>query len=547
MEWTAISGVPEIDEWARLVETGEVPACQEQVLLMAYLRRVFETENVTVDAGKLARFMGYRDYFPFPFGPEEDFLTALWLCCYGEDGLPRWPDLLSYVGRGFGKTTLMAFWAFCLLSPANGIRQYDVDVCATTETQAQLSFDDLWNMLEAEPEYWDSAFTWNKEEIYNRETRARFKYWSGNSGSKDGMRSGCVMFDEIHAYRDSASMEVFTGGLGKKDDPRRLFCTTDGDIRDGVLDEKKEQAQAILRDGEPDNGLLPFICKLDSRAEIDDEAAWPKANPRLLMRPQLMGEYRREVAEWRRHPEKHTATPTKRFNLPEARTELPVASWDDLTACLAEVPDLRGVPCVVGIDFAKTTDMVSVCALWRVGDQFYARHHSWICAESRDIPLIKAPIAQWATVDVVDAAEVDARVVADWIADLNMDSLVEAVALDDYRYALVKRELELIGFSADPPERTVRLVRPSDIMRAQPVIDAALATHRIAWGDDPCLRWMANNTMLVPAPNGNYKYGKIDRRSRKNDGFMAMVAAFTIADRVPEYAGAVYAEPLIIS
>ena len=71
-------------------------------------------------------------------------------------------------------------------------------------------------------------------------------------------------------------------------------------------------------------------------------------------------------------------------------------------------------------------------------------------------------------------------------------------------------------------------------MRVQPVINSAFTTGRIAWGEDPAMRWFTNNTKLVPFLNGNYKYEKIEPRGRKTDGFMAMVAAFCIRDQIPE-------------
>lgn len=294
--------VPEISGWLRLVESGEVPACEEQRLLCAHVRSVFASERLWVDRGRLAAYMGYGRYFPFELSDEERFLVALWLCTYSEDGMPRWSDLLAYVARGWGKTGFAGFCAFCLLSPANGIPNYDVDICATTEPQAKIGYDDLWRLFESDPDLWSQGFEWNRVELYCKQTGSRFKYWSGNSNSKDGMRSGAVFFDEVHAYENSDSMGVFTGGLGKKPEPRRLMTTTDGFVREGPLDDLKARAQAILRDGEPDGGLLPFICKLDDLADAADESLWAKANPRLRTSPSLMAEYRREVAEWRANP-----------------------------------------------------------------------------------------------------------------------------------------------------------------------------------------------------------------------------------------------------
>jgi phage terminase large subunit-like protein len=51
---------------------------------------------------------------------------------------------------------------------------------------------------------------------------------------------------------------VFITGLGKKPHPRRLYATTNGDVRDGPLDDLLRQAEQILNSDIGDNGLLPL-------------------------------------------------------------------------------------------------------------------------------------------------------------------------------------------------------------------------------------------------------------------------------------------------
>jgi phage terminase large subunit-like protein len=60
------------------------------------------------------------------------------------------------------------------------------------------------------------------------------------------------------------------------------------------------------------------------------------------------------------------------------------------------------------------------------------------------------------------------------------------------------------------------------------------------------MRWYTNNAKMEPAPNNNYKYGKIEPRSRKTDGFMAFVAAMTIEEELPEYHNIEWLPPIII-
>lgn len=106
--------------------------------------------------------MKLEKYFDFELFPWEKFVFTLHCCVYREDGLPRFPDLLIFVGRGAGKNGYLAFEDFALISPYNGIPNYDIDICATAEEQARTSFDDIYNVLEKEQEKADPALPLDK-------------------------------------------------------------------------------------------------------------------------------------------------------------------------------------------------------------------------------------------------------------------------------------------------------------------------------------------------------------------------------------------------
>jgi phage terminase large subunit-like protein len=82
-------------------------------------------------------------------------------------------------------------------------------------------------------------------------------------------------------------------------------------------------------------------------------------------------------------------------------------------------------------------------------------------------------------------------------------------------------------------------------MRIQPKIASVFANGQLAVGDDKLFRWFTNNTKLEPAPNNNFKYGKIEPKSRKTDGFMAFVAAMTIEDELPDQFEIEFFSPLV--
>ena len=97
---------------------------------------------------------------------------------------------------------------------------------------------------------------------------------------------------------------------------------------------------------------------------------------------------------------------------------------------------------------------------------------------------------------------------------------------------ILSRELNKIGYDAN--EKEIKLVRPSDIMQVVPKISSMFISNKIIWGDDPLMRWFTRNTKLVPAPNNNFKYDKIEPKARKTDGFMAFVNAVILEDELPE-------------
>lgn len=547
---TSFDDCSHLSDYAHIVESGEVRACKEQHQLMAYLRRILATEELFYDPAQVDKYMSYQKYFPFDLYPWERFVFMLHNCTFKADGTPRWQDLLILLGRGAGKNGYLSFEDFCLLTETNGIKNYHIDICANSEEQARTSFDEVHDVLE-NPQHRKVLahnFEWNQTVIRNKKTRSELKYRTNNAKSKDGLRSGKVDFDEIHAYENWDNLNVFTTGLGKKAHPRITYATTDGDVRDAPLDQLKERSKKILGGELEDNGLLPFICKLDEESEVHDEGNWVKANPSLPYKPELMQRIRTEYQNYVLEPVRNSAFMTKRMNIPQGSADTEVTTWENILKTNRPLPDLRGMTCVCGIDYTKTTDFMSAVLLFRDEGTYYAIHHSWFCAQSRDMGRIKLPLEEMerrGLLTIVNDVEVSPELVTDWIREQRRLYNITMVAADSYRYALLKRALSAIGYDAE--SKTVKMVRPSDIMFVQNKIGSTFAHGGIIWGDDPMMRWYTNNTKLVPAPNSNFKYDKIEGKSRKTDGFMALVHAFTVEDAIPERQKVEFWQPLVFA
>lgn len=529
----------EVLRYLESVEADRPRACEEQHALAAYVRRVFAQEDIYVDREQLGHYLGLVKYFPYGrLFPWEEFLLTLWDCTYKADGTPRWKTLLCMVGRGAGKDGFIAFDSACSISPYNPVGHYNVDICANNEEQAVTPVKDLAEVLETPK--WEAKlrrhYYHTKELIQGRKNKGVMKGRTNNPKGRDGMRSGKVVFNEVHAFENYDNIKVFITGQGKVAQPRVGIFTSNGEVNDGPLDDYLARGRRILFEGEEDHGFLPFICCLKSREQVHDPENWYMANPSLAFLPHLRQEIEDEYREWLEHPEQNGDFLTKRMGIRAGFKEVSVTDYEKVLATNKPLPDLSGWTCTVGLDYAELSDWAAVNLHFRRGANRFDINHAWICAQSKTLPRVKAPWRAWAErqiVTVVEDVSISPELLAGYIQRMALRYNVRGLAMDHYRWTLVSEAMKRIGFDAADKSR-VKLVRPSDIMQIEPVIQECFDRNLFCWGDNPCLRWAVNNTKRVRSSRkmgvdtGNFIYAKIEAKSRKTDPFMALAASMTL-------------------
>lgn len=525
---------PEITTYLDMIEHDEeYPVCKWQKMLGNFVKNVFETENLSINHEQLSKYLGYQKYFPYKLFEWEIFMFALHNCVYREDGLLRFPEAFLYMGRGGGKNGYLSFEDFCLMTPVNGVKDYHIDIFANSEDQAKTSFTDVYNVMERNERKLQKFFKWNLEVITSKQTGSQLRFRTSNAKTKDGGRPGKVDFDEFHAYENYDVVRVAKTGLGKKEFPRSTIITTDGDVRDGPLDHMLARSKQILQGAIPDNGLLPFICKLDAKEEVNEERNWYKANPSLRYFPNLMDELRREYADYKMDNIGNAAFMTKRMNIPQGSMETEVTAWENIVACSRPAkrePDVW----VAGMDFARTTDFVAVVLFGLAGDEWVWQQHTWVCSQCKDLSRIKFPIqdaVERGLITWVEDVEIPPELPAKWLSEQMAGKRVIGVAIDDYRFGIMKKALEGVGFVSGK-DGNILQVKGRNIMQIAPRLIAQLNRQQVAFGDDALMRWYINNTKQLLDTRGNITFGKIEPKTRKTDGFMAAVAAVTMVDRL---------------
>lgn len=531
-----------IDPYIRKIKGNQVEHCKEQELMIDNIvTPVLEREDVIIDDEKIEKGLSLQKYFPYKLIEWEVFLFALIVGVLYTDGDIVFNDIRVIVGRGSGKNGFISFLIFYFISPYHGIRGYNVDLMANSEIQAQTSFKDVYEII-TEPvcEEYKKVLKRNyhatKELITGIKTKSEVRFNTSSKRGKDSKRTGCIIFDEKHEYIDTQNMNTLKSGLGKVGHERIITITTDGHIRGGVLDKEKEQNQAILKEYNPLNRTLVFWCRIENEKEWNQIDKLIKAIPSLDDFPSLKTVIQKEIIEMPYNMDYFPEFMAKRCNYPIGNKEVEVASWDDIMATNRKLPELEGRSCVGGVDYAKTNDFVAVGLTFVVGINIYHIQHTFVCANSRDLPGIKAPLEEWAQkgdLEFIDDVEVPPEAVAGWFEKKGAVYNIEMIAIDNFRYSLLNAALKKIGFDAFE-RKNVRLVRPSDIMKAAPVINHAFVTQTVVFGDVPIMRWYTNNTKKLTDNKGNITYGKIEGNYRKTDGFMEFVNTIVIIDEIPE-------------
>lgn len=526
-----------IQDYIRSIRSGEVPASREMHQACDYIERKLNNPDVFVDTEKTKKAVELIErYFRMKLFPWEKFVLALVHCYYKSSDTLVFTEYLIMMGRGNGKNGFISGVAWYLTTMYHGVPGYNVDIIANSEDQAKTSFEDIYQMLEDTWAKSKKFFYKSKEEIVSLRTRSYIKFNTSNARTKDGKRSACLIFDEIHEYQNSDTIKVFRSGFGKRKHSRTFYITTNGYVRDGVLDDRLRIAHDVLNGEIKNSRLCPLIYKLDDEKEADNKELWVKANPSLPYLPTLQLEIEQNFIDKDYDPTVASDLYTKRFNLPKGNAEIAVTDYSKVKATSRELPKLDGWACTVGLDYAELSDWAAVNLHFRRGAQRYDINHAWLCTQSKTLQRVKAPWREWAErglVTVVDDVSIHPDLLADYIRLAGQRYNVKMLAMDNYRWTLVSESLRKIGFDAQDKSR-VKLVRPSDIMQVEPVIQECFDRELFTWGDNPCLRWAVNNTKRVRSSRslgvdtGNFIYAKIDAKSRKTDPWMALVASMVI-------------------
>lgn len=529
-----------VDDYIEGWRKGLIIFNQERIDLVLQLEsEVLVRDDIYFDETQIEQCINYIEKWYFKLELFQKFIIAFLFLKYKERDKLFYKDIVIVIARGNGKNGLISGLADYFISPGHGIDGYNVDVVANSEDQAETSVKEVYNMKEKNKNFMKTFFSWTKTKITGKESLAEFKFRTSNADTKDGGRPGCLIFDEWHIYEDTKLINTLSSGLGKVKHRRRIYISTNGHVRGGFFDKFIEQCLDVLRGGSKRKNRFVFICKMDSKKEVDNPELWEKANP-MFSKPrsdyaeELFDTLMDEYLDLEDDPSGRSEFMAKRMNLPEEDNTLRVASWDDIEATNRPIPydELEGRTCVGAIDFSYVKDFTAVGVLFKKGDEYIWDSHQFARRDFVKEANLKPPIEEWADnglITLIDEPVIDIQYMVDYFCRMRELYGLNTIVGDTFRLDIVKKALEDEGF-------IVLYVRNPHAIYAKlaPRIEVLFAQRKIIFGDNPPMRWNTNNIVVKMLPNGNKDFLKKDEVRRKTDGFSAFTYAMWQADNLLE-------------
>lgn len=524
-----------VQDYIDLYKSGKIKLNIERIQLIEYLQtHVLTREDIFFDDEMIENYIRFTEKWYFKLEPFQKFIAAFIFLFYKKDRSIFFDQFFFFLGRGGGKNGLISSVAHFFISPLHGIDRYNISIVANSELQAKTSFKEIYETIGSH-DILKKLFYRTKLLIASKETNSELQFHTSNAATKDGLRDGAVIYDEVHQYENFDVVNVFSSGLGKVPNSREFFIGTDGYIREGFLDKLKERAKSILEGNELGDSLFPFICKLDHIDEVEDPENWQKANP-MFSEPRspyaadLLKKVTNQFSQLTTNPSSRAEFLTKRMNLPSVDAAQSVADWDDILATDREIPDLTHRTCVGGLDFASIKDFAAVGLLFQIGTEYIWLSHSFVRRGFlRDVK-IKVPIDEWEArglLTVLDGPVIEIKYIVDWFCQQREKYGLEKIVADTFRLDLVKTALEAEGFELEFI-RNPRAIHS----RLAPKVETLFSTRKIIFGDNPLMRWYTNNVYVAIKKDGNKEYLKKDEIRRKTDGFQAFIHALFKADEI---------------
>ena len=336
---------------------------------------------------------------------------AFWSAIFGivdSEGHRQFREVVLVVARKNGKSLMAGATGNHAFRAAGeyGARVYCV---APKLDQADIVYNDIWQMITLDPEYKAMQEALAERDEHNRRvntdvieqipkhTRTDIKISGTNSSVKkvpfsarrsDGFNPSLCICDEVAAWAGDAGLkqyEVLRSGMGARPDGMLISLTTSGYINDGIYDELIKRSTRFLMGESSETRLLPFLYMIDDIEKWNDINELRKSNPNLgvsVSVDYMLEEIR--IAEGSLSKRSEFLTKNACVKQSSSLAWLPAQVVEKARGDALRLEDFRNSYAVGGIDLSQTRDLTACCAVIEKDGELYVFSKFFLPAEKID-------------------------------------------------------------------------------------------------------------------------------------------------------------------
>lgn len=300
------------------------------------------------------------------------------------EGRRQFREILLVVGRKCGKSKLAsALGAYEFRNQEYGSRVFCL---APKLDQANLVYNDIWQMTTLDPEYKKLKEIYSERDVRGMKvkddsdlprhrmsdlavpaTNSTVMKIAFSAKKSDGFNPSLCICDEVASWEGDGGLkqyEVMKSGMGARPEGILLSCTTSGYINDSIYDELIKRATRFLLGDSKETKLLPVLYMIDDLDKWNDIGELQKSIPNLGVSVSV--DYMlEEIAVAEGSLSKKAEFITKYCNLKQnsSLAWLPAQDIEKISGPPLDLEEFRGCYCVGGIDLSQTTDLTACVVL----------------------------------------------------------------------------------------------------------------------------------------------------------------------------------------
>jgi len=269
-------------------------------------------------------------------------------------------DVLILIASGNSKTTFVAFIILYIMYHTKVLPAPKIYIGSNAYKQSRICFDVCKNIIKRNRDLeLHSIIRQSIGEIEIEETNAKLMAMSSTGDNYEGIIPALLVIDEIHAMTTSSYADNLRKST-KRSDSLIFEITTDGTVRGGYLDQRKELASNLLNEKTEEKDYRKFfaIFNQDSEEEVFEAyrtgniGLWRKSNPALSIAVSVDG-LKSKVRDMMNDSRLKVITLTKNFNIPQN----PITSFFSEVECKTKPFNediFYEAPVFLGLDMAYT-------------------------------------------------------------------------------------------------------------------------------------------------------------------------------------------------